>query len=199
MPPNAALPLPPPSTCGKASLQHVIQWRKPACSWVFGKNEWELKWMKVCGKEVEMDGDENPSGRGQSHPTTRNNLLPRKGSHSAAWKYFGFKSDDDKQCEVHCKVSFTLIAAQHGNATNLYNHLKRHHKVQHDEAVQGKKQTQTGRRLAQLVECAPHVPRLCSGPGFDSRPGSLCCVSLPLSLSLCLPPCFLSYLQLYFQ
>ena len=28
---------------------------------------------------------------------------------------------------------------------------------------------------------ATHVPRLCSGPGFDSRPGSLCCVSLPLS------------------
>ena len=40
-PPNAALPLPPPSTCGKASLQHVIQWRKPACSWVFGRSEWE--------------------------------------------------------------------------------------------------------------------------------------------------------------
>ena len=41
-----------------------------------------------------------------------------------------------------------------------------------------------GRCLAHLVERAPHVPRLCSGPGFDSRPGSLCCVSLPLSLPL---------------
>uniref|UniRef100_A0A671TU93 Transmembrane channel-like protein n=1 Tax=Sparus aurata TaxID=8175 RepID=A0A671TU93_SPAAU len=35
-----------------------------------------------------------------------------------------------------------------------------------------------------------HVPRLCSGPRFDSRPGSVCCVSPP-SLS----PCFLSYLH----
>ena len=40
-PPNAALPLPPPSTCGKASLQHVIQWRKPTCSWVCGRSDWE--------------------------------------------------------------------------------------------------------------------------------------------------------------
>ena len=39
-----------------------------------------------------------------------------------------------------------------------------------------------GRRLVQLVERAPHVLRLCSGPRFDSQPGSLCCVPLPLSL-----------------
>ena len=42
---------------------------------------------------------------------------------------------------------------------------------------------ETGRRLAQLVACASHVPRLCSGPGFCSRPRSFCCVSLP-SLTL---------------
>ena len=27
----------------------------------------------------------------------------------------------------------------------------------------------------------PMCRRLCSGPGFDSRPGSLCCMSLPIS------------------
>ena len=42
----------------------------------------------------------------------------------------------------------------------------------------------TGRHLAQLVAQAFHVLRLCSRPGFDSWPGSLCCVSLPLSLTL---------------
>ena len=51
------------------------------------------------------------------------------------------------------------------------------------------------RCLAQWVERTSHVPRLCSGPGFDSQPGSLCCLSLPLSLA----PCFLSYLQLFYQ
>ena len=53
----------------------------------------------------------------------------------------------------------------------------------------------SGHRLAQLVERASHVLRLCSGPGFDSRSGSLCCMSLLLSRS----PCILSYLQLYCQ
>ena len=51
-----------------------------------------------------------------------------------------------------------------------------------------------GRRIAQSVARATHVPRLCSGPGFDSRPGSLCCVSLPVSYPVsCLT------LQLYYQ
>ena len=40
----------------------------------------------------------------------------------------------------------------------------------------------TGCHLAQLVEWASHVLRLCSGPGFDSCSVSLCCVSLSLSL-----------------
>ena len=43
-----------------------------------------------------------------------------------------------------------------------------------------------GCRLAQLVERASHLLRPCSGPGFNSQPGSLCCLSLPLS------PCLLS-------
>ena len=39
-----------------------------------------------------------------------------------------------------------------------------------------------GRCLAQLVERASHVQRLCpccSSPGFESRPGASCCVSIP--------------------
>ena len=41
--------------------------------------------------------------------------------------------------------------------------------------------------LAQLVERAPYVQRVCprcSRPGFDSWPRSLCCLSLPNSLIL---------------
>ena len=44
-----------------------------------------------------------------------------------------------------------------------------------------------GRRIAQSVARATHVPRLCNGPGFDSRPGSLCCVSLPISYPVSCP------------
>ena len=45
---------------------------------------------------------------------------------------------------------------------------------------------QAGRRLALVVERASHVQRrcpCCSGPGLESLPGILCCVSLPLSHS----------------
>ena len=71
-----------------------------------------------------MDGDKNPSGSGESHPTTQTDLIPKKGFHSVVWKYFGFKPENCNHCEVHCKVCFALVAVQHGKTTNLYNHLK---------------------------------------------------------------------------
>ena len=49
------------------------------------------------------------------------------------------------------------------------------------------KMTFTGRHLPHWVEQAAHVQRVCprcSGPGLESRPGALCCVSLLLSLIL---------------
>ena len=45
--------------------------------------------------------------------------------------------------------------------------------------------TYWGHHLPQWAGQAFHVQRLCprcSGPGFESRPGALCCVSLPLFL-----------------
>ena len=41
----------------------------------------------------------------------------------------------------------------------------------------------SGRRIAQSVARATHVPRLCSGPGFDSRPGPFAACHSP-SLTL---------------
>ena len=37
--------------------------------------------------------------------------------------------------------------------------------------------------LCTAISWVSHVPRPCSGPGFDSRPGSLCCVSLSCPVS----------------
>lgn len=59
------------------------------------------------------------------------------------WKYFGFKQDDEGQSNVICKACFAIVAAPQSNTTNLYQHLKRHHKVQYDEAVQGKKSSES--------------------------------------------------------
>lgn len=87
-----------------------------------------------------MDIDENPGPCDENQPTTQSQLVPKKGSHSVVWKYFGFKQEDEGQSGVICKVCFAPVAAPQGNTTNLYQHLKRHHKVQYDEAaVQGKR------------------------------------------------------------
>ena len=59
--------------------------------------------------------------------------------------------------------------------------------------VTEKKKTKVGHCLAQLVEQASHVQRLCprcSRPEFASWPEALCCVSLPLSLILFPVPVF---------
>ena len=72
--------------------------------------------------------EENPADGGNDNPTVT--LLPKKGSHSVVWKFFGFKEDDEDQKHVTCKQCFAIVAAPQGNTTNLYSHRKRHHKAQ---------------------------------------------------------------------
>ncbi|XP_051520235.1 uncharacterized protein si:dkeyp-117b8.4 isoform X1 [Myxocyprinus asiaticus] len=55
-------------------------------------------------------------------------LVPKRRSTSIIWHYFGFKTDDYMQTEVLCKTCKSRVAAQRGNTTNLYNHLKSKHK-----------------------------------------------------------------------
>ena len=85
--------------------------------------------------------DEDPATSGANQPTsqTQTELIPKKGLLSVVWKYFGFKQKDESQSRVICKTCFAIVAAPQSNTTNLYQHLNRHHKVQNDEAVQGKK------------------------------------------------------------
>ena len=65
-----------------------------------------------------MNGNENPSSSGKSHPPKRTEL-PKKGSHLAVWKYFEMKPEDDKRCEVHCKVCFSLVATPQISSISL--------------------------------------------------------------------------------
>ena len=89
----------------------------------------------------QMDIDENPGTSDENQPTTefQTELVPKKGLHSVVWKYFGFKQDDEGQSDVICKACFALVAALQSNTTNLYQHLKCHHKLQFDETVRGKR------------------------------------------------------------
>ena len=96
--------------------------------------------------EDKMDvDDEDPATSGANQPTsqTQTELIPKKGLHSVVWKYFGFKQNDESQSRVICKTCFAIVAAPQSNTTNLYQHLNRHPKVQYDEAVQGKKKSES--------------------------------------------------------
>ena len=88
-----------------------------------------------------MSAGENSADGGENDNPTVTLLVPKKASHSVVWKFFGFKEEDENQKDMTCKLCFATVAAPHGNTTNLYNHLKRHHKVQYDEAVKAKKTT----------------------------------------------------------
>lgn len=80
---------------------------------------------------------ENPGGDGESEDVTTT-LLQKKGAHSTVWNFFGFKPEDDAQRVIICKQCFCIVAAPQGNTTNLYNHLKRHHKIQYELAMRDK-------------------------------------------------------------
>lgn len=53
------------------------------------------------------------------------------------WNFFGFKPDDHRRGVIQCNQCFSAVAAPQGNETDLYNRLRRHHKVQLELSVQG--------------------------------------------------------------
>ncbi len=107
---------------------------------------------------------ENPGGDGESEDVSI--LVQKKGAHSTVWNFFGYKSQDDAQRVVICKQCFGIVAAPQGNTTNLYNHLKRHHRIQYELAMKDKGATpqNTSRQTTQtsitqtLYGASPYPP-----------------------------------------
>lgn len=67
-------------------------------------------------------------------------LVPRsRSSSSFVWKYFGFRVSNINQKQIICKESSRVVSAPQGNTTNLFNHLKTHHKIKYDECIKAKK------------------------------------------------------------
>ncbi|XP_024118468.2 zinc finger BED domain-containing protein 1 [Oryzias melastigma] len=59
-------------------------------------------------------------------------LVPKKGSTSIIWNWFGF--DDSDQNTTICKECNEKVKTTTGNTTNLFYHLKRKHKKQYSES-----------------------------------------------------------------
>ncbi|XP_066533969.1 E3 SUMO-protein ligase ZBED1 [Hoplias malabaricus] len=62
-------------------------------------------------------------------------LIPKKNSTSCVWEYFGFRKTDICQKQVLCKTCRALVLTSRGNTTNLYQHLKKHHRHLYDECM----------------------------------------------------------------
>lgn len=56
-------------------------------------------------------------------------LVPKKKGTSAVWEYFGFCKNDTEELQVLSRTCLANVATSHGNTTNLFQHLKHHHKV----------------------------------------------------------------------
>ena len=67
-------------------------------------------------------------------------LVSKKGkTNSVVWEQFGFEESDDEQKHATCKICDMVVAAPHGNTTNLFNHLKCNHRVTYDNLIKKKK------------------------------------------------------------
>ena len=64
--------------------------------------------------------------------------MPRNGATSIVWTCFGFRASDVKQEHVICKESNKVVSAPQSNTTNLFNHLKKHHKPKYEQCMKAK-------------------------------------------------------------
>ncbi|XP_036940317.1 E3 SUMO-protein ligase ZBED1-like [Acanthopagrus latus] len=79
-------------------------------------------------------------------------LVPREAAKSTVWSFFGFRASDIDQKDVICKECHRVVSAPKGNTTNLFNHLKTHHKQKYDECMKAK------------ANAGPPNPRQCPAP-----------------------------------
>ena len=68
----------------------------------------------------------------------REELVLQNGATSIVWTCFGFRASDVKQEQVICKECNKVVSAPQSNATNLFNHLKKHHKPKYEECMKAK-------------------------------------------------------------
>ena len=59
-------------------------------------------------------------------------LLPKPGTKSAIWQYFGLKADEDGEVvddgKAFCRICSRGVMARSGNTSNLMAHLRNNHK-----------------------------------------------------------------------
>ena len=60
-------------------------------------------------------------------------LCLKKSFKSPIWQYFGFKTDEEDNAKLMCKLCFKKVSAAGGNTSNLQQHLCDHHPAKAQE------------------------------------------------------------------
>lgn len=94
---------------------------------------------------------ENSAGRSSAQhlslSTAQEEIVEKKGQKSsAAWRYFGYLKSDKQQSNVLCKMCRSHVPTKTGNTSNLFQHLKRHHPLEHAECCQVAKAPSTSNK-----------------------------------------------------
>lgn len=83
-----------------------------------------------------MEAEEAASDHETAGPSTTSgseDLVPRQGSTSLVWRWFGFQKDDAVQDNVICKICRKSVPAKQSSTTNLFSHLRHNHSKEHGE------------------------------------------------------------------
>lgn len=79
----------------------------------------------------------NPEDQGEEE------LVPKPGTKSELWNYFGLKKDSNGKAvddgSVYCKICRRKVLAKSGNTSNLKAHLRNDHKTVHSQLQQRKR------------------------------------------------------------
>ena len=65
--------------------------------------------------------------------STTLDLIPRRGSSSLAWRWFGFEKADITQTTAICKLCKKAVAIKDCSTTNLFHHLRANHRKEYEE------------------------------------------------------------------
>uniref|UniRef100_A0AAR2J935 BED-type domain-containing protein n=1 Tax=Pygocentrus nattereri TaxID=42514 RepID=A0AAR2J935_PYGNA len=65
--------------------------------------------------------------------STALDLIPRRGSSSLAWRWFGFEKTDVGQKTPICKLCKKAVAVKESSTTNLFHHLRTNHRKDYEE------------------------------------------------------------------
>ena len=64
--------------------------------------------------------------------TAQEEIVEKKGLRSsAAWRYFGYLKSDEQQRNTLCKICRRNVATKTGNTSNLFQHLRQCHPLEH--------------------------------------------------------------------